>query len=205
MLLNEWIFLDMIVNTSLLLSATSFFIVSLMFGDALFARFNLKTFMKFLGFLLIGVTFILNLLHISYPVLIFWFMSAGLVLLFLGFILDPLSKLKFFAPLPLVFFPFLNDHILFFVLSLMITVGVFQLAYTTSHRDLIPLGVSFTLISVGEYLFHLKDIEQLKQLAVAGSFLYLFASLILLGWAWSYIALRLIYLLKRKKSSSLQG
>lgn len=190
-MLNERVFLDVIVNASFLLSATAFFFSAAIFGDALFVRFDPKTFIKFLGFLLLGIALVLNLLYI-YPVLSFWIMSGGLVLLFIGFIIDPLSNFKFIAPLPIVFFPFLSGHILFFVLSLLTVVAIFQLAYTTRHRDLIPLGVSFTLISVGEYLYHLKDIESIKQLAAAGSFLYLFASLILLGWVWSYLALRFV-------------
>lgn len=192
MSLDSHIFLGVTTNASFLLSATAFFFCSAIFGDALFVRFDLKTFIKFLGFLLLGVVFVLNLLH-SWPFLSFWMMSVGLVLLFIGFIIDPLSNLKFTAPLPIVFFSFLGGHILFFVLSLLVTVGIFQLAYTTKHRDLIPLGVSFTLISAGEYFYHLQNIEQLKQVAVAGSFLYLFASLILLGWVWSYLALRFMH------------
>lgn len=141
---------------------------------------------------MLGACLVLNMLNDSYPVLSFWMMATGLVLIFLGFIMDPLSTFKFIAPLPIIFLPFLTGHILFFVLSLLTTVGIFQLAYTTKHQDLIPLGVGFTLISVGEYLYHLKDVEQLKQLASAGSFLYLFASLVLLGWGWSYMALRFI-------------
>lgn len=192
MSLDSHIFLDVTTNASFLLSATSFFFCAAVFGDALFVRFDTKTFIKFLGFLLLGGALVLNLLNDSYPILSFWMMSVGLVLLFIGFIIDPLSNLAFTAPLPIVFFPFLSGHILFFVLSLLVTVGIFQLAYTTKHRDLIPLGVSFTLIAVGEYFYHLQNIEQLKQVALAGSFLYLFASLILLGWVWSYLALRFI-------------
>lgn len=189
-MLNERVFLGVIINASFLLSSTSFFFAAAIFGDALFARFDLKTFIKFLGFLLLGVVAVLNLLNNAFPVFSFWMMSLGFCMLFIGFIIDPLSSFKFIAPLPIVFFPFLSGHILFFVLSLLTTVAIFQLAYTTRHRDLIPLGVSFTLISVGEYLFHLESIEQLKHLAFAGSFLYLFASLILLGWVWSYLAIR---------------
>ncbi len=128
-------------------------------------------------------------------------MSAALSLLFIGFIIDPLSKLRILAPLPIVFFPFLSGHILLFILGLATTMAIFQLAYTTKHRDLIPLGVGFTLLSVGEYLYHLKDIEQLKQLALAGSFLYLFASLILLGWVWSYLSLRFINRFKSNEAT----
>jgi len=199
--LNERVFLDVVVHTSFLLSATSFFFSAAIFGDALFVRFDFKTFIKFLGFFLLGISLVLNLISNSYPIASFWMMSAALILLFIGFIIDPLSKFKFIAPIPIVFFPFLSGHILLFVLGLATTVAIFQLAYTTSHRDLIPLGVSFTLISVGEYLYHLKDIEQLKQLALAGSFLYLFASLILLGWVWSYLALRFINRFKSNEAT----
>jgi len=179
--LDFFIFPEVIKSTSFLLSATSFFFLAAIFGDALFVRFDLKTFIKFLGFLILGLSVILNS----------WMMAVGFVLIFVGFIIDPLSKAKFIMPLPIVFFPFLTDHILFFVLSLITTVAVFQLAYVTKHQDFIPLGVGFTLISVGEYFYHLENVEQLKQLALAGSFLYLFASLILLGWGWSYLVLRL--------------
>jgi len=178
--LDSFIFPDVIIPTSLLLSVTSFFFLAAIFGDALFVRFDLKTFIKFLGFLILGISVILSS----------WMMSVGFVLIFVGFIIDPLSKAKFILPLPIVFFPFLTDHILFFVLSLITTVAVFQLAYVTKHQDFIPLGVGFTLISVGEYFYHLENVEQLKQLALAGSFLYLFASLVLLGWGWSYLVLR---------------
>lgn len=190
-ILDALIFPEVIISISFLLSATSFFFLAAIFGDALFVQFDFRAFIKFLGFLLLGVSLVLNILNNSYPVLSSWMMAVGFVLIFVGFITDPLSTFKFIAPLPIVFFPFLTGHILFFVLSLLTTVGIFQLAYATKHQDLIPLGVGFTLISVGEYLYHFKDIEQLKQLALAGSFLYLFASLVLIGWGWSYLALRL--------------
>lgn len=193
---ESFIFLDVIIQTSFLLAAISFLLIAALFGDSLLLRFESRTVMKFLGFLVLGIVFVLHLFNNSYPIISSWLMSGALVLIFIGYVLDPLSKLKFIAPLPIVFFPFLGGHILFFVLSLLITVAVFQLAYTTRHRDLIPLGVSFTLISVGEYLYHLEDIERLKQLALAGSFLYLFASLILFGWVWSYLALRFFNTIK---------
>ncbi len=46
--LNERVFLDVVVHTSFLLSATSFFLSAAIFGDALFVRFDFKTFIKFL-------------------------------------------------------------------------------------------------------------------------------------------------------------
>jgi len=192
MFLNTFIFLEVITNTSLLLSAVAFFFLAVLFGDALFVRIDLKTLLKSIGFLLLGISCVLNLLNQTYTLPSFLMMSAALSMLFIGFIIDPLSRLSFLAPIPIVFFPFLSGHLLLFVLGLLTTVSIFQLAYTTKHRDLIPLGVGFTLLSVGEYLYHLETIERLNQLALAGSFPYLFSSLVLLGWVWSYLALRFI-------------
>lgn len=205
MSLDSLIFLDVVSQASFVLSAVAFFLLSLLFGDTLLLRFDLRTFVKFLGFLLLGISFLFVAFHNSYPSLSFWMSAVALVLIFIGFIVDPLSRLQFLAPLPIVFFPFLTGHILLFVLDLMITVGIFQLAYTTRHRDFIPLGVGFTLISIGEYFFHLKDVVLLKELASAGSFLYLFASLILLGWVWSYLAIRFIHVSAGEKSEELSS
>src|SRR3989344_4582672 len=181
MLLDSRIFLDVVVNASFVLTSASFLLLSALFGDALITRFDLKTFLKALGFGLLGLSSIFNL-SLGMPV--------GLLLILFGFILDPFSKLRPLMPLPIVFLLFLNGHILLFVLGLLITLAVFQLAYTTSHRDLMPLGIGFTLLSIGEYFYHLKGIEHLSQLSLAGSFLYLFASLIFLGWLWSYMGIR---------------
>lgn len=183
MSIDSFIFIDVISNASYLLTAVAFFMLSALFFDALIAVFDIKTCIKSLGFCILGLGWIFHL-----P----WLMSGALFLLFIAFALDPFSKMRFAIPLMIIFPFFISGHILAFVFSLMITFVILQLAYSTSHRDLIPLGVGFTLISVGEYLYHLKTIESISQLSAAGSFLYLFASLILLGWVWLYLALRFI-------------
>ncbi len=195
--LNTFIFLDVIVQTSFLLSGAAFFFLALLFGDALLVRFEFKTFLKSLAFFLFGCSLIMNWLKFSDSIAIFWLMPIALCLLFIGYILDPLSRLRFILPLPAVFFPFLKGHILLFVLGLLTTLVIFQLAYTTKHRDLIPVGVGFSLLSIGEYFYHLETIDKLSQLAKAGSFLYLFSALVLLGWVWSYLAIRFINIRKK--------
>ena len=181
MLLDSRIFLDVVVNTSFVLTAAATIFLAALFADTLFLRFDLKTFLKSLGFGMFGIFWILNI-NLG--------LIAGLLFIFIGFVLDPFSKLRPLTPLPIVFLLFLSDHLLLFVLGLLITISIFQLAYTTSHRDLMPLGVGFVLLSIGEYFYHLKGIEHLSELSLAGSFLYLFASLIFLGWLWSYIGVR---------------
>lgn len=187
--------IDIITNASFLISGIAFLALSILFGDALLLRLELRTLIKSLSFLMMTVYFLLNLFHFGISA-IFWLMAVSLTLLSISFIIDPLSKFKFLFPLPILFLPFLKDHLLLFALGLTATLAIFQLAYTTKHRDLIPLGVGFTLMSMGEYLYHLQSYESLNYLSAAGSFLYLFASLVLLTWIWSYLAIRFINLIK---------
>ncbi|TSC65942.1 MAG: hypothetical protein CEO21_293 [Microgenomates group bacterium Gr01-1014_80] len=198
MSIDSHIFLEVIEYASFLLSALSYFLLAVLFSDALLVRFDLKTFFKSLGFILLFGATVLNLLQSNYSGVTLWIMAAALSLLFWGFTLDPFSKFKFISPLPLVFLPFLNGHILLFVLGLITTIAIFQLSYTTSHRDFIPLGVGFTLMTVGEYFYYLESLEHLRALSGAGPFLYLFATIVLLGWAWSYLATRFINLIKSR-------
>ncbi len=187
--------IETINNASFLISGIAFLTLSLLFGDTLLLRFEIRTFIKSLGFLMLAGASFLHLFQIN-TLLPFWLSALSLVLIYIAFITDPLSKFKLLFPLPLIFFPFLTSHLLLFALSVISTISIFQLVYTTQHRDLIPLGVGFTLISAGEYLYHLKTMENLSSLSAAGSFLYLFASLILLIWVWSYLAIRFFHLIK---------
>ncbi len=197
--IETFIFLDIIVTASFVLSVAAFFFLGMLFADALVVRFELKTLVKSLGFFLFGASLLMHWLKFSDSIAVLWIMPVAFCLLFFGYILDPLSRFRFMLPLPIVFFPFLKGHILLFVLGLLVTVVIFQLAYTTKHRDFIPLGLGFCLLSIGEYFYHLGTIERLKYLSAAGSFLYLFSSLVLLGWVWSYLAIRFI---KIKKDST---
>lgn len=188
--------IEVITNASFFISAVAFFALSLLFGDALLLRFELKTFIKSLGFILLGTSSVINLINHDYTAISIWMMAGALYLIYASLVLDPLSKLKYLLPLPLIFFFFLSGHMLLFAIGVITTIAVFQLAYTTQHRDFIPFGAGFILLSVGEYLYYLETTAHLNYLSAGGSFLYLFASLVLLAWAWSYLAIRFVNLLK---------
>ena len=87
-------------------------------------------------------------------------------------------------------------------MGLFISMAIFQLVYITKHRDLIPLGVGFALISVTEYLYFLEGVENFKNVAAAVVIPYIlaaldiFASFILIYWIWPYVSLRFPNLLK---------
>jgi len=87
-------------------------------------------------------------------------------------------------------------------MGLFISMAIFQLVYITKHRDLIPLGVGFALISVTEYLYFLEGVENFKHVSAAVVIPYIlaaldiFASFILIYWIWPYVSLRFPNLLK---------
>lgn len=200
MVIETFVFLDVVQLTSKILAGASFFFLATIFGDTLFLRFDLKTFLKSLGFFILSGAMFVTMVGDTYQDILFWIMSAAFSMIFVGFVIDPLSRFRFLTPLPLLFFPFLKGHILLFVLASITTGAIFGLAYTMRHRDLIPLGVGFTLLAAGEYLYHLETIERLRQLGPSGSFLYLFAAVILLGWGWSYLVMRFVSLLRLRKA-----
>ncbi len=187
---------EIIRNASFLISAISFLGMAVLFGDSLLLRFDLKTFLKSLGFLLLTGASIINLFNHQYTQISIWLFVAGFLLIFVGFIIDSHSILKLSFPIPLVLLFILRDHLLLFFLGGFIAASVFQLVYTTKHRDLIPLGVGFVLIAAGEYLYSLESMSKLAPIADAGSFLYLLSCSVLLLWLWAYLALRVVYLFK---------
>lgn len=187
--------LQLTIAVSSILSAVAFFGMLFLFADSLFLRFELKTFLKSLGFVLLGSAALLSLFKPE-MLLIPWTTAGGFTLLFIAFIIDAHSRVRFLFPLPVLLIFFLHGHILFALLSLLTALAIFQLVYTTKHNDMIPLGIAFVLITVGEYFYNLQSVEGLKTIAVAGAFLYLFASGVLLFWIWTYLAIRMIYLLR---------
>ncbi len=183
-------------NFSLLLFALVCFGNFLLFADALFLQFELKTFLKALGFAALFVSFLLRFFDHSLINLHVLINAAALYAILFGIAIDYHSKLKFLPILPLAAYFVFGNHGLLFIESALIAIVIFQLVYTTKHKDLIPLGVGFVLISMGEYFYSLETKANLSQLAIAGAFPYLFASLVLLLWLWSYLALRFFHVLK---------
>lgn len=188
--------LEIVTNVSFLISAITFFGLVILFGDSLLLRFEARTFLKAVGFLLLGIGSLINLFNHSYTQISIWVFIFGFFIIFVSLLLDPHSILKIILPSPLILIIFSRDHLFLFCLGILIAIAIFQLIYTTKHKDFIPLGVGFVLITAGEYLYSLEKMSNLASLAAAGAFLYLLASLVLLAWLWSYLALRFVYLFK---------
>jgi len=67
----------------------------------------------------------------------------------------------------------------------LISAAVMQLAYTTKHKDLIPFGIGFVLITMGEFFKALG-----AEFLASGAILDIFASIALFFWLWQYLVIR---------------
>lgn len=183
-------------NFSLLLFALVCLGLFILFADALFLQFEIKTLLKALGFVALSASFLLRFFDHSSTQTYVLINTAALYAVLFGMAIDYHSKLKFFPILPLAAFFVFGGHMLLFVEAALIAIVIFQLVYTTKHKDLIPLGAGFVLIAMAEYLYSLETKANLSQLAIAGAFPYLFASVVLILWLWSYVVLRFVHVLK---------
>ena len=170
--------------------------------DALLFRFEIKSFIKTVGFLLLTAAFALSLserfLNVNHSFVI-WTESIGLWALFVGFIFDSHSKLQLLTLFLIAATLFLKNHLLLSVEAFLITLVVLQLSYFYKHKDLIPLITAFFLISLAEFLKYLNSFKGFENMALAGSFSYIFAAIILFYWLWSYLTIR--FNLKQSKAN----
>lgn len=116
--------------------------------------------------------------------------SLGLWLIFASFIIDSHSKLRFITVIAIVSLFLFKSHQILAVQNLLISLNVFEIAYNTKHRDLIPFGAGFLLMTTAEFFYYLDKVEGFQNIGVAGDFLYIFASIALSIWLWSYLAIR---------------
>ena len=170
--------------------------------DALLFRFEIKSFIKTVGFLFLTAAFALSLserfLNVNHSFVI-WTESIGLWALFVGFIFDAHSKLQLLTLFLIAATLFLKNHLLLSVEAFLITLVVLQLSYFYKHKDLIPLITAFFLISSAEFLKYLNSFRGFENMALAGSFSYIFAAIILFYWLWSYLTIR--FNLKQSKAN----
>jgi len=176
------------------IAASVFATLTWLFADALAIRIEPKTLFKTLTFALLTIAQALSLAQlfssISLPQIVFWLQSIGLWLLFVAFILDSHSKLQFLAILAIVFLFLFRDHLLLAIQAALIAITVLQIAHTTKHNDLIPFGVGFVLIACAEFFYFLQRTKNFEEIALAGDFLYVFASIALFYWLWQYLVIR---------------
>ena len=178
---------------SYLASASVFAVLGWLFADALAIRIEIKTLFKTIACFMITIALALRVIQIFMPLmpgLPLWLESLGLWLLFAAFILDSHTKLQFLAIVALVFLFLFREHSLLAIQASLVAVLVLRLAHVTKHNDLIPFGVGFVLMAVGEFFYTLKKQTMLGNLQTAGDFLYIFASIALFYWLWQYLVIR---------------
>lgn len=129
--------------------------------------------------------------QLSLPQLIFWLQNIGFFLIFISFILDSHSKLQFITVIAIVLLFFFKEHALLALESLLIAIVVLSIAKVTKHNDLIPFGIAYVLVSVGEFFYFLVAKTNFGSgINVAGAFLYIFASVAFTYWLWQYLVIR---------------
>lgn len=174
--------------------ASTFAIISWFFIDALIFRFEIKNFIKMLGFFMLTISFALKVLaffNVTSPLLSIWIQSLGLWLLFSALIFDSHSKLQFLTILAILATLFLKSHQLLATQSLLILIVTAQIAYYTKHKDLIPLLIGFTLMTTAEFFMYLANFAAFTNFFLAGTIIYALAAAALITWIWPYLTIRL--------------
>ena len=181
------------------ITASVFATLTWLFADALTVRLEVKTLFKTVGCTLITAAIILDLFHQGFFSLTqpfnllqftFWLQSLGLWLLFVAFVFDSHSKLQFLFVIAIVTIFLFRGYTLLTIQSALIALTTLALAYVTKHKDLIPLGVGFVLITAGHFFYALEQLRGFEGLGVTGSFLNIFASISLFVWLWQYLIIR---------------
>lgn len=183
---------EIILRVSVIFFAVICLSLSWLFFDALRLRFEIKTFLRLLGFLMLGIGFggiVANPSVLNTIPLLLWVKIAGLYTIFVSCAFDAHSKFRITLVFGIILLAFLKDHSALAILALLIALNVFQLAYSTKHRDLIPMGTGFILIAIAEF-FRSIETKELAGLSLASAFLYIFASASFFLWLWQYLIIR---------------
>lgn len=185
-----------ITNVSFLIFAIASFTLSSILAYSLIANFELKAFLKAAGLAILGFAFFLNFLSHSFSQITVWLLSISFFLISLATVTDKHSKLRLTIIINIFVFFFLKNHNLLFVQALLIAITTFQLIYTPNHRNLIPFGIGALLVTLGEYFYSFESSGNLMQIVPAGSFLYLFASLVIFAWILYYLIRQIVNLMR---------
>lgn len=165
-----------------------------LFLDALFVRIEIKTLLKACGFLLLAIAFVFPIAQlfsaINLHTFVTWIHSIALLLLFAAFVFDSHSKLQFLTILLIFILIFLDNHAMLAAQSFLIALVVLEIAKNTKHNDLIPFGVGFVLFAAAELFYSLELRAGFQNISLGGHFLYIFGSIGLFWWLWSYLVIR---------------
>lgn len=166
-----------------------------LFWDALKVGFEEKTFLKALGFGILALVSLNQVFQLiinadafafSGSNLSFWLTSIAYFAIFLSFALDEHFIIKPVIILAILAILFLRGHWQLTTQTLLVSISVLQLTYTTKHRDLIPFAIGFVLITIAEFFLSMES----SGLELAALLLYLIAQGALILWWWSYVAIR---------------
>lgn len=165
-----------------------------LFLDALFMRIEIKTLLKACGFLLLTIAFALKIAQpfsdINLSILATALHSIALLLLFAAFVADAHSSLQFLTILLIFILIFLDNHAMLAAQSFLIALVVLEIAKSTRHNDLIPFGVGFILFAAAELFYSLELRAGFQNISLGGHLLYIFGSIGLFWWLWSYLVIR---------------
>ena len=176
------------------LAASVFSAITWLYIDALQIRIEIKSVFRALGFLLLTITFALNLLGIFVQTpsqtFTFWIQSTSLWLMYVSFIIDSHAKLQILSILAIVCLFLLKSHALLSLQAFLIAISVLQISYSTKHKDLIPLVTGFFFMTIAELFFYLEKFKGYENLDLAANLMYIFCAIAFFYWLWSYLVIR---------------
>lgn len=163
----------------------------LLFLDTLILRFDWRILLKAIGF---GALSLAAAITVGDPVplpLALLLSGGGSYLILIATAADLHSRLRFLLILPPLGAALLPLPLLLMLISLLITITIAQLIYTTRHRELIPLALTFTFLAGAEAGYAYLPAAPGSLLAPLSQ---LAAALTLLVWLWFYLVKRIIFL-----------
>jgi len=174
--------------------ASIFAAIAWLYIDALSLRFEFKSFLKSGAFSLLTVAFSLTLYQTitkQTPTnLQIWLQSIALWLILASYLLDYHSKLQLLTILGIISIFFFKNYALLAIQSLLISISLLQISYSTKHKDLIPLVTGFTLLAISEFFNYLEKVRGIQNFSLAADFVLLFTAITFFYWLWQYLVIR---------------
>lgn len=182
------------ITLAYLLYSVVCFVLGWLCADALRVRFEFKTSLKVVGAVCLGLAALCPAFFSEEslsPLLFIFISSIAFYAFYLAFIFDEHSKFGFGIVIMIAATVFFRSTLLLALQAGLVSLVILQLAYTTQHRDFIPLGIGFVLIAVAEFLK-----SQGEEFLLSGALVYIFVSVFFGIWLWQYIGPR--FRLKKK-------
>src|SRR3989338_2411906 len=174
--------------------ASIFAAIAWLYIYALSLRFEFKSFLKSGAFSLLTVAFSLTLYQTitkQTPTnLQIWLQSIALWLILASYLLDYHSKLQLLTILGIISIFFFKNYALLAIQSLLISISLLQISYSTKHKDLIPLVTGFTLLAISEFFNYLEKVRGIQNFSLAADFVLLFTAITFFYWLLQCLVIR---------------